>query len=278
MASIPAPVPSPYPGRQVNLSETASSANVLQKVWAGAPSASIVVAGVSSDGEPLVIEQIDLADFDHPVDALLGFVAPEHWLGIAFLSIGESTAARDRASVGLGYYLSRNGSEAALLLDRERGLVRGRRPEGRIVDALHRAFGLSTAAPPVPARLAPISIWLDATLTRVLDDPGDLSWPAVVALAPFERGDLDWTSPARVGRAVAALATDWGDLRTNFAVGDWGLEVPVGVARWMDDGMFARFALSAFPDFATLLTDLGVLLPKATFRRLVSAVTCALDA
>ncbi len=98
--------------------------------------------------------------------------------------------------------------------------------------------------------------WVDAVLAAAQRDPGrSLRWPQVARLHPAARvasrdpllaallpGDL-----VRLGRAFARV-TPWSFLRHDCAVGRWSVEgIEAGAAAWMDDGMFSRWTMQAFP-------------------------------
>jgi len=50
--------------------------------------------------------------------------------------------------------------------------------------------------------------------------------------------------------------------------------IDADAARWMDDGMFSREAMTAYPPVHELLDDLRALLPDTVYQRLL-AVACA---
>jgi hypothetical protein len=49
-------------------------------------------------------------------------------------------------------------------------------------------------------------------------------------------------------------------------------------ARWMDDGMFSREALTAYPPTPELLDDLRALLPHGIYQRLLGVACARLEA
>jgi hypothetical protein len=98
--------------------------------------------------------------------------------------------------------------------------------------------------------------------------------------------------PARAwdtrGREPDALAADalaladmwpWRRLRTEPHQLDVGPSpVASRIAAWMDDGMFARWLLGAFPPMPDLLATCDDLLPRPIVARLLATVSTTLDA
>ena len=133
---------------------------------------------------------------------------------------------------------------------------------GRAVDACRRVLGLATPPPLLGPHVWRTLRWLDLVLAAVLD--ADLGVPPVwPVLAALDAGD-----------AVGRQWWSWGALRIACAVGE--LEVPCvdpATAAWMDDGLFARESIAAFPPLVDSLGDLRQLLPPSTFDLIVAEVS-----
>jgi hypothetical protein len=218
----------------------------------------------------------------HPLDLLLGLDAPASWraLGVSCSgrahSIGPGGRVRrrtDSPSVWVTVLLDRSGGASGLL---RRGLevtpLPGP-PEGVVADACRRALGLSTAPPPADTT----ELWTLCWLDRVVDAGGRSSatrgwiWSDVARLHPASTmaieagrpraGDVD---PECLAVATTALARawPWARLRAEPAVLDVPGPLPRrDVARWMDDGMWARWVLSSFPALDDLVEAAAGLLP-----------------
>jgi hypothetical protein len=155
--------------------------------------------------------------------------------------------------------------------------------QGTIPDLCRRVVGVATpAAPPATDHLW-ATLWLDAVLTEwarpdrrraVSSDLG-----ALTALHPATGGEAidDLSVFAAVSTAHARRWT-WSALRhasEPLALPDGPL--PPDVARWMDDGFFARWTLGAYPSLATLASDLRGLLGEPLGVRLLQAVVAILE-
>jgi len=181
------------------------------------------------------------------------------------------------------------------------------------VAALHPAAGAaspfapppSTAAPPPAATPSPTAAPSPAD-PRPPDDPAGPPDPPAVPSAGPDGGPagttcgIDRFGPSQPPRATpdpagdaarrepAALAADavaladmwpWNRLRVERHQLDVGPSpVASHIAAWMDDGMFARWLLGAFPPLPDLLATCDDLLPRPIVDRLLATVTATLDA
>ncbi len=135
-------------------------------------------------------------------------------------------------------------------------------------------------------RLAP----LIAAETDEMDAAGRLS-PTVVAAVkatgvfrmaqPRDYGGFELTPMEQIGVIESLAAQDasigWGAMIGSDG-GYYGSFVDPEVAAWMDDGLFAREAIGAFPPLVASLGDLRQLLPRRTFDQLVAEVSDQLAA
>jgi hypothetical protein len=207
----------------------------------------------------------------HPLDLLLGFVAPAHWWALGVSSCGRQHAIggdgrvkrrADSPRVRITVLLDRSGGGAGLLRRGDGRTALPGPPDGTVADACRRALGLETAPPPPTT----VGLWTRCWLDRVVDalapsggtgGPGPPTWrdltrlhPASTVAATRESGlglGPDADALADATRALAD-AWPWARLRADPAVVDVPGPMPdARVAAWMDDGMWARWLLAAFP-------------------------------
>jgi hypothetical protein len=202
-------------------------------------------------------------DHVHPVEALLGFVAPRDWRAIGVCSTGRAHSPRGTEAVTVTLLVDRAGATASVL-QRGRALeVLPGRPDGVVADACRRALGLPTAPPPGSS----VVLWTLTWLERVVAEaharvPGQAapSWAAVARLHPANSGPSD---PVGLALDAAALAEawPWSRLRVEPALADLpGSPPSPAVAHWMDDGMWARWLIRDLPPAADMLDAVRALL------------------
>ena len=248
----------------------------------------------------------------HPLDALLGFVAPPEWHAVGLTCSGQALAqpgdpADADHPVRVTTLLTRAGRAVTVL--REHGRRRlTEAPGGALGDAMHRVLGLPTAPPPSSSAALWVTWWLDRIVEAALAAPPSVHWPvpgplpgspagwAAVAgrhpacpFAPPGRGPR----PATLAAATRDLARrwPWSRLRTDprmrvtFVVGGADGDVatlpdlpPQAIADWMDDGMYARWLLSSFPALDDLLDACDHVLPDALADRVRTTVALTLPA
>jgi hypothetical protein len=188
-------------------------------------------------------------DGAHPLDVLLGFVAPPHWRALGMSTAGHArpldqlggpsrgptaaggafaspspaasaTAAPDGDGDGVAVTVTvlvdRSGAAAGLMRRGDVVTPLPGRPDGLVADACRRALGLPTSPPPAST----LVLWTLAWLDRVVDAAGRAdaatrltSWPAVARLH-LAATVPDATSPGALGPAAlagaaAALARAW---------------------------------------------------------------------
>lgn len=183
-------------------------------------------------------------------------------------------------------------------------------PEGTVADACRRALDLPTSAPPASTACLWSLCWLDRLVDAAGAGPGPRStlrdWPAVASLHPAAgagRGPgagpcpgphsmlRDWpaiaslhpaarpsqlpSDPAALARSckVLAAAWPWSRLRAHpEVIALPGLASPPDLAQWMDDGMWSRWLLSAFPSRDDLLAAVYALLPRTLARAIAHTI------
>jgi hypothetical protein len=235
----------------------------------------------------------------HPLEVLLGFVAPPHWWAIGVSSGGRSHPIADDGrvmrrpespEVRITVLLDRSGHGTGLLRDGDEVTPMPGSPEGVVADACRRALGVATAAPPP----TPVELWTRCWLDRVVDAvagaarsegggvPGARSWREVTRLHPASsmasalRSGVDLSpDPHALADATRALAEawPWTRLRAEPTVLDLPGPLPEpGVAAWMDGGMWARWLLAAFPSLDDLVDAARSLLPSNVARAVEQVV------
>jgi len=176
---------------------------------------------------------------EHPVDLLLGFVAPDDWTVFGTVTFGwaapldglRPSKHPKRSRVRAVQLIARDGTEAAVMraVDGEPvPLSAGRGPiaQGNVPDCLRRALDLPTAPPETPVEHLRAMRWLSALAAR--------NHPS------FNGERVRWALAAALLDSVPERS--WADERWAAMSGDgFGGEITAMEAGWMDDGMFSRW-------------------------------------
>lgn len=270
-------------------------ASLLAEVPLEAPVAVGVVlapesAGASTDAPAVefFFRHLECTDV---VCALGGFVAPAAWDAFGVVAPGrrlllDTPLADDLDdSVTVCALLERTGLVVSEVRTLDGEVVSQGISSGRAVDACRRVLGLGTAPPLLGAHVWRTLRWIDRVLATVLDaDLGEPpSWPMLAALHACDSPRRDWFANARVGPGArpAWSSAEWSWAELRVACADQEVEVPCidpDTAAWMDDGLFAREAIAAFPPLIDSLGDLRQLLPPSTFNKIVAKVSDQLAA
>ena len=229
----------------------------------------------------------------HPFDELAGFTAPDDWTVVGLRTTGTARhldqPARAPQRIASTFLVDRHGREASVLRFDDEVVDDPGRATGTIPDTCRRVLGLPTDPPPPSTELLWSTIWVDRILERWAqpDRRRDLlaSFAQLAILHPAVHQPsppdvlavADPESLARVARPHAA-ATPWSKLRAS----DDPLPLPDGsvspaIARWMDDGFFARWALGAYPHLATAAFEVKALLGRPLGPQLVEALVRLLE-
>ena len=224
------------------------------------PASLLTVVGFSSTDTTVIHRTLA-----RPDDILLGFALPHRYGALGVIASSVISTSPDQAhqdgSLALG--LNRRGDTVSMLKTSERTLTTTN-PQGWLMDACLRAVALPTQSCSVAALALPIALWLDRLMVALVHHTGPpLGWSDAVDLCPTPRR---WRSldPVDLGITLGSTAQSWRTLRLAAAR---GAPTPVDVsskhAAWMDDAMFARWCMGAFPDATSLRCDVDFLAPPA---------------
>ncbi|HUP87163.1 MAG TPA: hypothetical protein VM143_16030 [Acidimicrobiales bacterium] len=223
---------------------------------------------------------------EHPLDHLLGFVAPPSWTAVGLVCFGwASPPAADGGSGRPSEHPDRRRVRVVTLLDRrgderatatlDDGMVVDEPGAGTVSDALRRCLGLPTPAPPVGSGELFAAIWLSSIAAA----GRRLTWGEAAALHPAMRLSVDGGRRRQAEELVSCAralhrAMPWGELRLRAASGrrDIGVGVAPDLAAWMDDGMFSRWVLGGLPPFPPLLQRCSTVLAPEVLRRVRRAL------
>ncbi len=187
--------------------------------------ARLLMLEANTDGFNVGIKE--LAPGQHPLDELLGFVAPDEWCALGTVCHGWASAdvttrpsrAADRFRIRSVHVVSRHDSEVGGFRRQGELLELHETVVGMVPDALRRCMGVATPPPDFPAAEVSAADWLDAIAdgTAAAGEPPvpDASWD-----------DIRW-EVITCRRHVADLSPS--------------------MATWMDAGMFARWMRGSYP-------------------------------
>ena len=245
-----------------------------------------LVVGVSDLESDTVSLHIPEKAPEDVVETLFGFVAPPSWEGLIVVAHGRAYCEGEvEDHVTIGYGLGRGGEEVSVLRRKTEVMVSTLSAEGRVLDCCRRAFGLSTP----PAQEGIVELFIAAWLGRIFKaaggeaaDIGDaadrtgeaVDWPSLLKLHPLIEGEHR-LSPIEVGAQARELCRNgsWGRLRNAVETGEMPhSSITSEAAAWMDDSMFARWCLAAFPDSNELADSLGEMLPGELHQKVVECL------
>lgn len=219
------------------------------------------------------------------MDGLLGWRAPATCRAIGAIAGGWATRLDDdgpdngqpAGRCRVACVMDRGGRIAART--EIGGRVIGEAPTaGRMVDCMFRCFGLATAPPEAPAVQMLTRLWL----TEIIDTSRllgrRLRWADAIRLHPAARtiaaGDRQPDDDFEHILTLAGRCLSWGRMRRQCARGDWvHPSIDASLADWMDDGMFARWALGGLPGTDALLREAITHMCEQDGNRLGTAVS-----
>ena len=201
-----------------------------------------------------------------PIGSLYCFRAPDDWDAFGVVTSGTAHTV-DRPDepprrVRVAHLVDRDGVEVSMAKPEDAtapmivDLCGAPDTAGRVPDTCRRVLGLPTRPPMAdPTTLFTVD-WLDRVLAEVLRR--DLGAPP-----------LSWHAVDRLHRGRNADVAPWSIVRRECAAGQLAIAgVTPAIAEWMDDGMFSRQAIAAYPELRELAADLSELLPDDVWRRL----------
>jgi hypothetical protein len=229
----------------------------------------------------------------HPFDELAGTTAPEEWTVFGLRTTGRAhhldAPGRSPSPVSSTFVVDRHGREASVLRLGEELVDEPGHAEGTIPDLCRRVLGVPTDPAPSTTETLWSTIWVDRILERwsqpdrrrdLLTSFAQLAilHPSVHAPSPPDVLALaDPASLARVARQHAA-AHPWGIVREGrdaFRLPDGPLDP--ALARWMDDGFFARWTIGAYPPLGRSALELRGLLGEPLGSQLLEALVLLLE-
>ena len=262
----------PLPARVLPISVPTMQRRLVNALDDIEPECVLTIVGFS-DAETIVLRREDA----QPEDTMLGFVLPDRFSGIGVLasSIIATTPDPRHRDAALGLALNRHGDTVSMLITPET-TISTRDPQGWLMDASLRAVGLATPECAASPLAFSIALWLDRLMVSLVhNDHSPLTWPDAVHLCPTPRR---WRShdPIDLGTTLGSTTQSWRALRLATAA---GTTAPVGVdpahAAWMDDAMFARWCMGAFPDVSSLRGDVEFLAPPDVAERVETTLRAA---
>lgn len=265
-------------------------AGLVHRATHDAPVARVVHLDVDHDAETF-----DLGFWDapptpnHPLEPLIGFIAPPSWDAIGLVSTGrvrhldqsdgvDAEPERTLSTV----LLHRDGTAASVItiggadpwhLDEP--------PIGLVPDILNRVLQRPTPPPDVATGALVELTWLDRLAGGLLTQRRHIrSWCWLADRHPL-RGSGPVPSPEELAARTASYSAErtWAGLRLLSSVEDlpavrWG---PPGgshalACTWFDDGSIARWLLSRLPPAEALVPDLLSVLPPPVGADLLGAL------
>lgn len=206
-----------------------------------------------ADGESFSLGTRPLPPNSHPLEHLLGFVAPASWSAFGAVCFGRVVPGDRRARVVT--LVARTGEQHAVA-SFDDGTVIDEPAAGSVTDALRRCLGLPTPPPPCSTADVFASHWL-----------------ASVLAAGGGTRRMTWAEVSSLRAHPSFGVVDWADLRRTVAAGS---PAPAGVsadvAAWMDDGMFARWVMGGHPPVDRLVDQLSAVQLPNVMRRIRKAL------
>ena len=199
---------------------------------------------------------------EHPLMALMGFVAPHDWWALGTITTGwigpmdgtRPSAHPDGQRVAQAIVVTRDGDVMCHVRAADGETFSEPPSTGRVFDALHRALGLPTAPPEGFVADIFVGLWLHFVEAEARDARASLrkmTWVRAARCFPFAPSvkSTEIREPEAFAdlflRTVADI--DWERLRQWGTRGSLGGLVRPELARWMDSGMFSRWMAGVLP-------------------------------
>ncbi|WP_421120617.1 hypothetical protein ACE2AJ_04710 [Aquihabitans daechungensis] len=262
-------------------------ASVIHRATTDGPVARFVHVRTDPEEESLDLGFWEVPPHDgHPVDPLVGFVAPDSWNAVGLISAGrlrhlDRPDQEPRATLST-VLLHRDGTAASVL-----GVAGGPErtlddpPTGLIPDVLLRVLGRPTPPPDAPTGTMVELTWLDRIAAGLLHQRSrGRSWRWLADRHPL-RGSGPVPAPAELAARTAAYSEErtWAGLRLLAVTQDLpavrcgppgGTTEPA--CTWFDDGSLSRWLLSRLPPAEALVPDLLSVLPEHVGADLLDAL------
>ncbi|MGN6696143.1 MAG: hypothetical protein ACTHN0_18330 [Aquihabitans sp.] len=279
---------SPSPAVTSDPPSLARIADIVHEATTDRPVARIVHLRLDATEETLDLGFWDVPPVTpHPMEPLVGFVAPPTWDAIGLVSTGQLRNIADPAGPAAAslstVLLHRNGT-AASVITAEGGETRrlDDPPEGLVPDVLNRVLQRPTPPPDGPTGALVELTWLDRVASGLLHQRSrSRSWRWLADRHPL-RGGGAVPAPDELAARTAAYSAErtWAGLRLLALTDDlpavrWG---PPGgttapACTWFDDGSLSRWLLSRLPPAEALVPDLLAVLPRHTGADLLAALS-----
>jgi len=189
----------------------------------------------------------------HPLDELMGFVAPDSWAALGTVCHGwgsrdmtqRPSKAPDRVRLRAVHVVCRSGDEVGGFRFAGDALELQPASVGMVPDALRRALGLPTTPPDFPAAELMAADWMDTVADRALN----------------------------VKKPPNVDAVTWDDIRWQVVTGERTVNgLTPTLAGWMDEGIFARWMRPTYPHAADQLAAVRRVVDRRTYDSLRRAL------
>jgi hypothetical protein len=251
-----------------------------------APPHAVFVAPDGPDGFGLGLHPL-LPVGPHPLDALVGFRAPDAWEAFGVAGTGRAhvleAGAAPPSATRIAYLLTRCGTQVAVI-DGSGGspFVLAEPAQGIVPDVLARVLGLPCAAADHDPAWWVEAVWLERIASVVLPEPARRpSWRWLADRHPLAEGRRAVEPEALAARSAAYGAQRWAGWRATFGheplpAERGGLAAQAGstlrLGRWFDDGSLERWLLRDLPPPLEVLADLLEVLPGSVGDQLCEAL------
>lgn len=121
---------------------------------------------------------------------------------------------------------------------------------GRLADVVRRGFGLPTSAPDHDVAVLGCHVWLHRLHVKAVEAE-TITFDVVDALGP-------------------CVPESWAELRRQCIEGGWPeIGIHPELAEWMDDGIFSRSCIEAFPELLDVMIEVAELIDQDVWKHLV---------
>lgn len=242
------------------------------------------LVGFDSSSQPPRADVASLPfDERSPAAGMFGMKAPREWqaMGVTLQGVARQLGSADApggkiGNVVTGVVVTRDGEIGSFIGPDPDGDDDGSgaigalddtTPDGLVVDAMHRVFGLPSPGEQPDAAEMIMCLWLDDILT-ILRRERRIDWAQMVRIHPAIEGAMPTPAVIPPSDEMIVEATrrsreyvDWTRVhRRATNAHSWTGGLNPEEVKWMDTTMFARWTLSLLPNVAmvtTVLSDFG---------------------